>query len=99
MNQTALWVAFASGALALGHALAGLFFLRFWRDTHDRLFAWFAAAFGMLAVQRFAVLATFSWLEQTTWAYVIRLIGFVLIIIGIVEKNRTAQKRGVDTRS
>jgi hypothetical protein len=32
--------------------VAGLFFLRLWRQSHDRLFAWFAAAFALLAIQR-----------------------------------------------
>ena len=40
---TFLW-----GASALGCWVIGLFFLRFWRNTRDRLFAFFAAAFWVL---------------------------------------------------
>jgi hypothetical protein len=42
----------AMGALAMAFAVAGLFFLRFWRDTKDRLFAFFALAFFALAANR-----------------------------------------------
>ena len=38
------------GALAMASAVAGLFFLRFWRETRDRLFAMFALAFWVLGV-------------------------------------------------
>ena len=38
-----------SGAMVMAYLAAGLFFLRFWRQTHDRLFAMFAAAFWILA--------------------------------------------------
>ena len=36
---------FMLGGLVMGCFVAGLFFLRFWRKTHDRLFAIFAIAF------------------------------------------------------
>ncbi|HKS25499.1 MAG TPA: DUF5985 family protein [Thermoanaerobaculia bacterium] len=75
---------FLSGALTMGYAVAGLFFLRFWRDSHDRLFAFFSAAFWILAVQRTVV---------TLWhvgeaIYLFRALAFILIIIAIVDKNR-----------
>ena len=34
--------AFFQGTVAMGCAVAGLFFLRFWRDARDRLFLLFA---------------------------------------------------------
>jgi hypothetical protein len=37
-----------AGALIAFSAMAGLFFLRFWRDTGERLFACFAIAFWLL---------------------------------------------------
>jgi hypothetical protein len=36
---------FVAGAVTMGFAVAGLFFLRFWRRTTDGLFLAFAAAF------------------------------------------------------
>ena len=68
-----------SGALAMGYAVVALYFLKFWRQTHDRLFAWFAAAFVLLLVQRVALA-------------VLRLIAFLLIAIAIVEKNRAGSR-------
>ncbi|HEX8155496.1 MAG TPA: DUF5985 family protein, partial [Thermoanaerobaculia bacterium] len=47
-----MWGPLVSGALTMGYAVVCLFFLRYWRDTRDRLFAWFAMAFALLAVQR-----------------------------------------------
>ncbi len=83
--------AMVSGLLVMGYAVAGLFFLRFWRETRDRLFGIFAGAFWMLAVQRFLLVA----LEQTSssddvWLYGVRLLAFVLILVAIVDKNRSA---------
>ena len=40
------------GRLAMACAVAALFFLRFWRQTRDRLFALFAVAFAVLGVNR-----------------------------------------------
>ena len=39
-----------SGAIVMGYGVCGLFFLRFWRTTRDRLFAIFSAAFWVLGV-------------------------------------------------
>ena len=77
-----------SGALAMGYAVVALYFLKFWRQTHDRLFAWFAAAFVLLFVQRLALAASLGTSGQTVWYYVLRLIAFLLIAVAIVEKNR-----------
>jgi hypothetical protein len=77
-----------TGALLAGYLTVMLFFLRFWRDSHDRLFALFAAAFGLLAVQRVALILTMESLEDQTIFYVLRLLAFVLIIVAIIDKNR-----------
>ncbi|HET7434200.1 MAG TPA: DUF5985 family protein, partial [Thermoanaerobaculia bacterium] len=62
--------------------------LRFWATSRDRLFAIFAAAFGLLAVQRIALALSRSALEDQTALYLIRLAAFVLIIVAIIDKNR-----------
>jgi hypothetical protein len=77
-----------SGALVAGYVVAGLFFLRFWRDSKDRLFVLFAAAFWLLAVQRLALVLTRATLEEQSGLYLLRLLAFVLIIVAIVDKNR-----------
>jgi peptidoglycan/LPS O-acetylase OafA/YrhL len=77
-----------SGLLVMGYLVAGLFFLRFWRETRDRLFGIFAGAFWLLAVQRL-LLALFQDPDnEQVWLYGIRLLAFVLILVAIIDKNR-----------
>src|SRR6185437_2491408 len=45
-------LAVLSGVIIAGYAVAGLFFVRFWRRTSDRLFAIFGLAFWLLCIQR-----------------------------------------------
>ena len=79
---------FLSGAISMACLTIALFFLRFWRQTGDRLFVIFAAAFGLLMVERL-MLATFSTShELAPYIYVVRLIAFALIMGGVVDKNR-----------
>ena len=79
---------FLSGLIAMGFFVAGLFFFRFWRRTADALFAFFALAFWVLALNQ--TLTAFSRipLEERTWLYLLRLAAFVLILVGIALKNR-----------
>ena len=49
MNMAATFLA---GAIVAGFAVAGLFFLKFWRRPHDQLFLAFTGAFWLLAVAR-----------------------------------------------
>lgn len=79
-----------SGMLTVLYAVIALFFLKFWRRSHDRLFAWFATAFLVLTSQRLALGLTREWSESNVWLYGLRLVAFSLIIIAIVEKNRAA---------
>ena len=77
-----------SGALAMGYAVAALFFLEFRRRTGVRLFSWFAVAFAMLAVQRIALIGLVRQPDALPWSYVLRLLAFVLILVGIAVQNR-----------
>src|SRR6185437_5262975 len=43
---------FVAGALTFGYLIGGVFFVKFWRRTHDVLFLAFAAAFGLMAVNQ-----------------------------------------------
>ena len=76
------------GTLFAGYAVVALFFLRFWATSHERLFALFAAAFGILAVQRVALAVTYSFVEDQSVLYLLRLLAFLIIIVAIVDKNR-----------
>jgi hypothetical protein len=78
-----------SGAIVMGYAVAGLFFLRFWRETRDRLFLIFAGAFWLLGLQRLALALSRDLVEDHTGLYLIRLFAFLLILGAIVDKNRS----------
>ena len=89
-------IEFLSGALTMGYLVAAGFFARFWRKTVDRLFLAFAVAFVLLALNQ--TLA--QWLgaadERLGYTYLLRVLGFVLILAAIVDKNlaQSGQKRG-----
>ena len=79
---------FLSGAVTMGFAVAGLFFLRFWRATRDSLFLAFAVAFWLLGLcQALLGLADIP-VEERSWVYVLRLLAFATIIVAVVRKNR-----------
>jgi hypothetical protein len=78
---------FIHGALTLGYLVAALFFVRFWRASHDRLFVFFAIAFTVLALNRFDVSVRGITEEIGTPFYWIRLIAYLIILAGIVDKN------------
>ena len=75
------------GALAMGFGVAGLFFLRFWRETRDRLFGFFALAFFILAASRlwFAVFEPRD--VHGDYLYWVRLLAFGMILLAILDKN------------
>ncbi len=79
--------AFAAGALSLGFLAVGLFFLKFWRRTGDRLFAAFAVAFALLAVNQAAPVLLDIPDEHQGYIYLLRLGGFALIIAAVLGKN------------
>lgn len=79
---------FIAGMLVTGYLVATLFFLRFWKQTRDRLFALFGGAFALLAVQRVALAIAVYREMDTTSAYVLRLLAFLLFLGAIIDKNR-----------
>lgn len=79
---------FMMGAIAMASAVAGLFFLRFWRDTGDRLFAIFAVAFWLLGLTRVALAFAQNPHTEHQYLYWVRLAAFMLILVAIVDKNR-----------
>lgn len=77
-----------SGLIVAGDLIAALFFLKFWRRSGDALFAIFAAAFLLLSLGQALLALTNVPVEERSWIYLLRLAAFVLIIAGIVHKNR-----------
>jgi hypothetical protein len=81
-------VPFLHGAVSLGCAVIAVFFLRFWRQSADRLFLFFAVAFGVLALD-YLVLGVLD--GATEWrvpVFAVRLSAFLVILLGILDKNR-----------
>lgn len=85
---------FLHGTVAMGCAAVCLFFVRFCLRTGDRLFAFLAASFGLLTVERLLLAIVPVADERRPWIYIVRLIAFVLIIIGILDKNRARGSSG-----
>ena len=81
-------VTFLAGASTVAAAAIALFFLRFWRDTRDRLFLLFAVAFAIFALNRLALTVLDDESEGRTVVYAVRAAAFALIIAAIVDKNR-----------
>ena len=82
------------GAIAMASAIASLFFLRFWRDTKDSFFLFFAASFLLEAANRVALGLSRDPNEASPLFYFVRLISFVLILVAIAYKNRTKRAGG-----
>lgn len=85
-------VEFLSGAVTLAYLIAALFFLRFWRKTADRLFLVFTVAFVLFALNQGLAHMLAVYHEPTSFIYALRVLGFVLILIAIVDKNVSSGK-------
>lgn len=79
---------FLSGAVTLGYLVLSLFFLRFWKKVHERLFLWFAMAFLALGIERTLFIYMDLPNESTHYLYSIRLMAFILFLAAIIDKNR-----------
>ena len=90
---------FILGAIVMACFIAGLFFIRFWRKTRDRLFAIFATAFWVLGLNWLFLAFTKPEDEVRTILYIVRLLAFVLILAGIWDKNRSRTPRGFPVES
>lgn len=73
---------------AMAAAGVAVFFLRFWRQTGDRLFALMALAFGLLCANTTLLAAINPAHESRHLIYILRLASFLVIIVAIVDKNR-----------
>jgi uncharacterized membrane protein HdeD (DUF308 family) len=81
------------GAIGMASLVAGLFFLRFWRDTRDRFFLFFAVSFFVEGLNRFALAMTNDPNEGRPFFYFVRFLSFLLILIAIIDKNMASKDR------
>lgn len=82
---------FMSGATTLGFIVAGLFFLRFWKRAGDRFFLAFGLAFWLMAANQIGF-SMFGSAQESAAIYLLRVIGYGLIIAAIVGKNIAIRK-------
>jgi hypothetical protein len=87
MSHDPAIIGFMGGALATGFLAVALFFLRFWRSTHDVLFAVFSVAFTLLALNHALPVLVGVLSENRSGIYLLRLLAFLLIIGAILHKN------------
>lgn len=84
---------FLAGAITLGYLVAGVFFLRFWKKTRERLFLAFAVAFCFLALNQAAATYLEAGDERSVYVYALRVLGFILILAAIIDKNVASRRR------
>ena len=78
---------FLSGMITAGFLVAALFFLRFWKRTGDFLFASFGISFVLFAISQ-SLSVSFDFLhDDKTAVFVLRLVGFGLLLVAIARKN------------
>ncbi|HEV2611754.1 MAG TPA: DUF5985 family protein [Noviherbaspirillum sp.] len=84
------------GATACATAVAGLFFLRFWRSTRDRFFLYFALSFFIEGFNRVLIGAQAEASAGIAgyFFYLLRVLAYGLILLAIWEKNRRSGKSG-----
>jgi len=82
-----------SGALLFAYFLAGIHFSRFWKRTGDRLFLHFAVAFWLFAINQLATSIPVVANETAGYEYLLRVLGFIVILAAIVDKNLMARRQ------
>lgn len=89
-----MWLnAWLSGAIFMAAVVIAAFFFRFWHQTGDKLFLYFALAFVLEGVHR-QLQATPSDHPDVPEFYLLRLVEYGLIIMAIVQKNRAGHDDG-----
>ncbi|MDX2082163.1 MAG: DUF5985 family protein [Terrimicrobiaceae bacterium] len=82
-----------AGALTATFLVAAVFFFKFWKRTKDRLFSHFAVAFLFFALNQILTTLLDVNMERRGLAYLLRIIGYVLILVAIIDKNRPQTRK------
>lgn len=77
-----------AGGAALASGAVGLFFVRYWQTSRDRLFLAFAVAFLIFGANRVVLALSDRDSEDLLGVYSLRLAAFLVIIVAIVDRNR-----------
>lgn len=89
-------VSFLAGFSVAAFIASALFFYKFWKVSRDRFFLFFNASCILLATDRLLSLffhatqdvVRTAETESVSLIYLLRLLAFVVIMIGIWDKNR-----------
>ncbi len=79
------------GMLTMATLIAALFFLRYWRIGRDRLFLFLSLAFVAFSASWAALAMIRPAYEHRSVVYLLRLLAFAAIMIGIADKNRRSR--------
>lgn len=82
------------GAILMSCFTISLFFLRFWKTTHDRFFLFFALSFLMEGAGRLILTFMHYQNEYEPLIYLIRIFAFLMIIFAIIDKNWVQKRKG-----
>jgi len=82
---------FLWGAIAMACFVVGLFFLKYWHRSGERLFLIFAAAFWVFCLHWIGMALVEVAAENRPFFYLVRFLAFALIIAGVVDKNRSPE--------
>ncbi len=83
------------GAMSMAAFAITVFFFRFWQRTNERLFAFFSLAFFLLGIERVVLFLYYSEEFESATTYLIRLAAFIVIILGVIDKNRGKSRSSV----
>lgn len=85
-----------SGTTIATFAASGVFFLKFYISSRDHFYLFFCLACWLFSLERIAILTIIgpaqTNVESSPWVYLIRLLGFILIVVAIAMKNRKRKK-------
>lgn len=81
------------GATAALSLVIGLFFLRFWRNTHDRFFLFLSASFVLQGIDRLLQHGDWQGPGDIAAQYTLRVLAYMLILAAVLYKNRAPIKR------
>ena len=79
---------FLSGAIFMACLAVAAHFLHLWKRSGDRFFAFFLTAFIVLAIERVVLVAVTPHYEFAPFVYLVRLLAFGFIVVGVIDKNR-----------
>ena len=80
---------FLSGVMFTAFCASGLFFIKFWKRTNERFFLYFGWACWMLAFDRVPLLWLTIRHKEHEFAYLFRVVSFVLIIYAFIKANKS----------